>query len=332
MNKELISIIVPVYNGERYIVNIYRNILAQSYRPIELIMINDGSTDQSGKLLNDIFQSHNTSTLIDVCVYQKANGGIASARNVGLKKASGTYIMFMDQDDTMEPDCVEKIMGVALTSKAELVIGGVNKVSEEGKVVEAWNLNPQLSWSKFRITAPWGRVFKKSLIDEKKLSFFDTKISEDLYFNILFLSYASKVEIIPYIGYNWVQNQNSESHNNWSKMSDDRNPLIMLTNLHNRMGNSGILNREEIEFFFTKYLVWYLLFCSRGAESKQVKERTEEIFGWLQRYYPYFLKYAWKSFRFPKGELTKVRLCVASVLTMKRLGVLDWFLELYRRI
>ena len=332
MNKNLLSIIIPVYNGEKYIESIYYNIKNQSYRPLELIFVNDGSVDQSQTLIDTIVEEHNNAEHMTIKHLHQKNRGIAGARNAGLEEASGKYIMFMDQDDWLEPDCAESLMRATAETDADIVIGGVNKVSEEGKVVEAWILNPQLSWSKFRITAPWGRVFKKSLIDEKKMEFFDTKISEDLYFNILFLSYASKVEIIPYIGYNWVQNQNSESHNNWSKMSDDRNPLIMLTNLHNRMGNSGILNREEIEFFFTKYLVWYLLFCSRGAESKQVKERTEEIFGWLQRYYPYFLKYAWKSFRFPKGELTKVRLCVASVLTMKRLGVLGWFLELYRRI
>lgn len=332
MDKKLVSIIVPIYNGENYINNVYYNVLSQTYRPIELILINDGSTDRSEELLSIISKNHNRATLLKLVVCEKNNGGIASARNAGLEKASGEYIMFMDQDDRMEPDCVERLMDEAVESDAELVISGVNKVNGKGEKIESWSLKPQLSWSKFRITAPWGRVFKKSIIVENELSFFNTKISEDLYFNILFLSYANNVKVISYIGYNWLQNQSSESHGNWSKMSDDRNPLIMLMELHKRIGNSHLLKKEEMTFFFTKYLVWYLLFCSRGATHNQVKERSKEIFAWLKSYYADFTQYAWKSLWLPKGEQLKIRLCVALVLVMWRLKLLPLFLEFYRRI
>ncbi len=332
MNKKLISIIVPIYNGEKYIKNIYNNILAQTYRPIELILIDDGSTDHSKKLLDDILKIHDYGTLVYIKVLCKENGGIASTRNAGLAEALGKYVMFMDQDDWMEGDCIENLMNKAVESDAELVIGGVNKVNSKGKLIERWSLLPQLSWSKFRITAPWGRVFKKSLIDEKQLSFFDTKISEDLYFNILFLSYTSNVEVISYVGYNWVQSRSSESHSNWSKMSENRNPLIMLTELHKQMGDSSLIDKEEITFFFTKYLVWYLLFCSKGAVYEHVEKRSKEIFMWLKTYYPDFSKYAWKSFGFPKGEQFKIRLCVAFVLLMRELRVLPFFLWIYSKL
>lgn len=332
MDKKLISVIVPIYNGEKYIESIYQNIVNQTYRPIELILINDGSTDQSQDMINSILKSHDCVEGIDLLVCNKGNGGIASARNLGLKKASGIYVMFMDQDDWLEPDCVERLMYEASESHADLVIGGVNKVSDRGRVIERWSLNPELAWSRFRITAPWGRVFNKALIDEKNLSFFDTKISEDLYFNVLFLSHARNVKVISYIGYNWLQNQTSESHSNWSKMSDDRNPLIMLTELHKQMGDNGVLDADEMTFFFSKYLIWYLLFCSRGASRSQVKARTAEVFAWLKKYYPDYYRCMWKSFCFPEGEQVKIRLCVALILMMKKLGLLSVFLEVYSRL
>ena len=136
--------------------------------------------------------------------------------------------------------------------------------------------------------------------------------------------------MISYIGYNWIQNQNSESHSNQSKMSDDRNPLPMLTELHKQIENSETLGKDEMTFFFTKYVIWYLLFCSRGASRIQVKERSTEVFAWLEKYYPDFYQYMWKSLWFPKGEQLKIRLCVAFILMIKKLGLLLIFLEVYR--
>lgn len=331
-NGVLISIIIPIYNGGKYIKDIYNNIMSQTYRPIELILVNDGSTDCSKALLDDILRMHDSQTLVQVKVIHKENGGIANARNTGLLDSSGKYVMFMDQDDWIEDRCVETLADAAFLYNADLIIGGFNKISETGKIEETWNLDSQLSWSKFRITAPWGRLFKKEIIDKGRITFFDTKISEDLYFNILFISCADRVEAVPYVGYNWRQDCSSESHANWSKMSDDRNPLKMLTELHKKMGNSSLIDKEEMTFFFTKYLIWYLLFSSKGARYQKVKERAEEIFSWLNANYPDFSKYAWKAVVFPQGELLKVRVCVALMLFMERMGIIKMFLKIYSNL
>lgn len=325
----LVSVIMPIYNGAEYISKSIMSVIRQTYQEWELLLINDGSVDESEEIVYRIIEDNNERKIRYV---KQENCGIAEARNRGLEKAEGDYIFFIDQDDWLESDCVEVLMNEILASNADLVIGGVNKVNCEGEIVDCWSLDSQQSWSKFRITAPWGRVFKKSLIDEKKISFFDTKISEDMYFNVLFISHASNVKVVSYVGYNWLQNQESESHSNWSKMSDDRNPLIMLTELHRRMGEGSLIKKEEMTFFFTKYLIWYLLFCSRGADYERVKTRSKEVFEWLKKYYPNFSKYVWKSFGFPKGEQIKVRICIAFVLVMKELGLMNIFFKGYRHL
>lgn len=325
----LVSVIMPIYNGAKYIFESIKSVIKQSYPELELILINDGSSDESeGVAFKIISENHDRK----IRYIKQENRGIAEARNRGIKEAEGEYVCFIDQDDQMEADCLEKLMQEAMESNADVVIGGVNKVNSAGKIIDRWSLDDKLSWSKFRITAPWGRIFKKSLIDEKRLSFFNTKISEDLYFNILFMSYARQVKVTSYVGYNWVQNQNSESHGNWSKLSDERNPLPMLTELHKKMGDSSLLKKEEMTFFFTKYLAWYLLFSSRGAEYKKVKERAAEVFEWLEENYPDFPRYAWKTVMAPKGEQFKVRLCVALILLMKRARVLKLFLKIYSSV
>lgn len=325
----LVSVIMPVYNGDKYIARSIMSVVRQTYQDLELLLINDGSVDCSEEIIQKMITENKNRKIKYI---RQENLGIARARNRGLKEAVGEFVIFIDQDDWMEPDCVEVLMNEAIKGGFDLVIGGVNKVNNKDKVMERWSLQPDLSWSKFRITAPWGRVFKKALIEEKGISFFNTKISEDLYFNILFLSHANNVKVVSYVGYNWVQNQTSESHGNWSKMSDDRNPLIMLTELHRQMGSSCLTGKEEMTFFFTKYLIWYLLFCSRGAARVQVNERSGEVFEWLGKYYPDFSKYAWKSFMFPRGEQMKIRLCVAFLLLLRKSGLLSIFLEIYRRV
>lgn len=331
-NEKLISIVIPIYNGAKYISNIYTNIMNQTYRPIELIFVNDGSKDDSENVLKDIVKMHNCKSEIKIIILSGPNGGIAVARNRGMAASTGEYVMFADQDDWLEKDCVEKLMQVAGLTDADMVIGGFRKVNQKGEILETWSLNPELSWSKYRITAPWGRLFRKSVIEAEQLEFFNTKISEDLYFNILFMSYATKIEVISYVGYNWLQFQNSESHHNWTKMTDERNPIEMLTELHKKMGNHILLKDDELAFFFSKYVVWYLLYCSKGADKLQVRQRTQEVFAWLEKKYPQFYKLIWRGGIFPQGELFKVRLCVVCVLLMYKLNMLSFFLEQYRKL
>ena len=285
-NEKLISIVIPIYNGAKYISNIYTNIMNQTYRPIELIFVNDGSKDDSENVLKDIVKMHNCKSEIKIIILSGPNGGIAVARNRGMAASTGEYVMFADQDDWLEKDCVEKLMQVAGLTDAGMVIGGFRKVNQKGEILETWSLNPELSWSKYRITAPWGRLFRKSVIEAEQLEFFNTKIS----------------------------------------------PIEMLTELHKKMGNHILLKDDELAFFFSKYVVWYLLYCSKGADKLQVRQRTQEVFAWLEKNYPQFYKLIWRGGIFPQGELFKVRLCVVCVLLMYKLNMLSFFLEQYRKL
>lgn len=90
----LISVIIPVYNGEKYIKEAIESVLDQDYKPIELIIVDDGSTDSTGQIVNSFFNSQ-------IYYYYKENGGVSSARNFGLEKAKGTYIKYVDCDDVL---------------------------------------------------------------------------------------------------------------------------------------------------------------------------------------------------------------------------------------
>ena len=104
MKETFFSIIVPVYNTEKYINETLNSVLSQNYSNFEIVCVNDGSTDGSLEILNQLSNSDNRVKVIDI-----KNGGPANARNVGLQNAQGEYILFLDSDDLMEQNALEKI-------------------------------------------------------------------------------------------------------------------------------------------------------------------------------------------------------------------------------
>lgn len=121
----LVSVIVPVYNVEKYLARCVNSILNQTYRNLEVILVDDGAKDNSGAICDGFAQKDSR-----VRVIHKENGGLSSARNAGIDIAQGAYLEFVDSDDWLEEDAVEKLLQCALRNQVELVIGGRYDVSE----------------------------------------------------------------------------------------------------------------------------------------------------------------------------------------------------------
>ena len=116
MVDELISIIVPVYNVESYIEKCINSLIVQTYSNIEIILVDDGSSDASAKICYDFSQKYK-----NVYLYEKENGGVSSARNLGIKKSSGSRIVFVDGDDYVAPQFIEELYKFSVQYKADLV-------------------------------------------------------------------------------------------------------------------------------------------------------------------------------------------------------------------
>lgn len=115
----LISVIVPVYNTEKYLRKCIESILSQSYRNIELLLINDGSPDSSAEICREYLDKDKR------CYYfEKENGGLSDARNYGIERAKGEYITFVDSDDFFLEEAIEKLHATALLGESDLVVGG----------------------------------------------------------------------------------------------------------------------------------------------------------------------------------------------------------------
>ena len=116
-NELLVSVIIPVYNVSRYLPQCFESVISQTYRNLEIIVIDDGSTDDSGSICDQYAEKDDR-----IHVIHTDNRGLASARNLGLENVSGKYILFIDSDDWIEPQTIETFIGAALKTEADIVI------------------------------------------------------------------------------------------------------------------------------------------------------------------------------------------------------------------
>ncbi|WP_338587253.1 glycosyltransferase [Clostridium baratii] len=215
--KDLISIIVPVYNVEKYLDKCINSIINQTYKNLEIILINDGSKDNSGEKCECWAQKDNR-----IKVIHKKNGGLSDARNVGIDNAKGRYISFIDSDDFIDYNMIEILIDNIKKNNCEISVCGYYKTyTDRDEVVdnskdiivmdniEAIDKMNEVGY--FDVSA-WGKVFKADLI--KKYKFPIGKLSEDWFIMYKVFFEANKIVYNPEAKYHYVQRSGGISKNN----------------------------------------------------------------------------------------------------------------------
>lgn len=216
--KELVSIIIPVYNSEEYIEQCIESLINQTYEEIEIIIVNDGSTDNSERIIEKYKVKDNR-----IVYFPQKNSGPSVARNQGISIASGKYILFVDSDDKVESSYVELLVDAMELSSSDLVCCGYKDFSEFG-VIEHHDFPFNKTTSKEAIIefvcqgtggVLWSKLFKREIIMEHKLLMDkDIFMSEDLIFVLEYVCYCSSFSSINTFLYHYNRlNQNSISAN-----------------------------------------------------------------------------------------------------------------------
>lgn len=220
---EKISVIVPVYNVQKYLDRCVDSIVKQTYQNLEIILVDDGSKDNSGTMCDSYSDSR-------IKVIHKANAGLGMARNSGIEMATGQYIMFVDSDDYIDLDMIEKLYSDLIKAKADTVIGGFKRVFSNhtdnffnpyaGKTYSNDQiLNevlPKMMGKNSEIDdhiemSAWKVLFSADVIKKNKLYFPSERefISEDIIFDTEYYPRCSKVVMSSDIGYNYCDNEDS---------------------------------------------------------------------------------------------------------------------------
>ena len=223
MLKPSVSIIVPVYSIEKYVSTCVKSIMTQTFSDYEVLLIDDGSTDNSGEIC-DRYASEDSR----IQVIHKPNGGLTSARNAGLCAAKGEWIMHVDGDDWIEPTMVEQMLQKATHTGAEIVIGDLNFAFPDKKTVwhaVEWTENKTVSLNRY-IQSGWnclcGSMAKKSIYRKHKL-FSPAEITycEDFHLMVRLCYFASRVVHLAKPLYNYRQRGDSIMHNLNKRMEHD---------------------------------------------------------------------------------------------------------------
>lgn len=215
MKNPLISVIIPVYNVEEYLPTCLESVCNQTLDELEIIVVDDGSTDRSGDVAEEFARKDSR-----ICVIHQRNGNPGATRNVGLKMVSGEYVGFVDSDDWIDPDMYEKLYQTAQTTQADLIVTGVcveftrdkrqilqqidkavNIVEDQTKLLELFF---QLKENNL-IAYPCNKLFKTSKIKEEQICFPEILPYEDLVFNLRYYMSARTVSLIPDIPYHYMR-------------------------------------------------------------------------------------------------------------------------------
>lgn len=197
-SNPLVSIIIPVYNVEMYLDECFNSLIIQTYKNIEIIFVDDGSTDKSGKKLDE-FQKSDTR----VKVIHKENGGVSSAKNVGIKNAMGEYITFVDPDDYIMSDYIEYLLGLIVNNKADVAISkgiydNYNMKSEKKDTIVSFNSKEALiDILTFNMSvAVWNKIYTSNLIKNNNIFFYeDIYMGEGFNFNVKCFSLSNKIMV-----------------------------------------------------------------------------------------------------------------------------------------
>lgn len=254
-----ISIIIPIYNVERYLRQCIDSILAQTFTDFELLLIDDGSPDGCPAICDEYAEKD-----ARIRVFHKQNGGVTSARNKGLNNANGNWIIYIDGDDWIEPTYVEELYNAAINNEADIAICAFRFVYEDGSsVIEhptIWDDNKQASLNRY-IASIWttacGTIQKSSLYKDNGVqSPKDLTFCEDFHLMVRLCYFANKVVSINRPLYNYRQRSSSIVHSlNDKTWRDELSTYLEIIDFFRNQG--------ELETY-KKVMAWRTLKTSNG--------------------------------------------------------------------
>lgn len=258
-----VSIIVPVYNVEKYIERCLDSLVNQTLKDIEIIIVNDGSTDGSKEIIQKYLNKYK-----NIVYLEKENGGLSSARNYGIPYAKGEYIGFVDSDDYVEITMYEKMYNKAIEEKSDMVECDFiwkypNKKREDiGKIYS----DKKEAIVEARVVA-WNKIIKKDIIEKTKITFPEGLRYEDIEFFYKIVPYLNKISFVKETLVHYVQRESSIANTQNERTGEI---FKVWENVLNYYIENNIFNeyRSELEYSYTR-----ILLCSSLKRITKVKDK-----------------------------------------------------------
>ena len=282
------TVIVPVYNVEAYLEKCVQSILAQTEPDFELLLVDDGSTDHSGALCDQLAQKDPR-----IQVIHQKNQGLGGARNTGIQAAAGDWVLLVDSDDWIEPELLEKTLEAGLREEADLVMFGFRSVDEQGNTLQTFvedvptdqgltlKDHPDLL-----MTAPsaWRRLYRRELLSRTGILYPPRVWYEDIRTTPKLLAAASRVVFLNYVGYDYLSRTGSITKN----QNADRNREILwaFDDLLPYFQDQGLFERYRQELCYLTLFHAYLTASVRVLLIDRKHPLLGEFRDYLNKWFP----------------------------------------------
>ena len=282
--NDLISVIVPIYNVEKYLDRCIESIVNQTYKNLEIILVDDGSSDNCPKMCDKWAKKDNR-----IKVIHKENRGVSSARNTGINNVNGNYIVFVDSDDFLEDNALYLMTkrinnyDILICSNYNITNNKKNKNLFSDKEIGIYNLNSLIqhffnNYNSFVLNVPWNKLYKTNIIKKYNLKFKeDIELGEDFMFNIDYFMYCNNILITNDIIYNYRFSDNGLARKKreidyyWDNEKKINIYLISTLKKFDKYSqNESIINHFLI--YKTRYIFYTICNLSEYTKMEKKKE------------------------------------------------------------
>lgn len=316
--KIKVSVIVPVYNVEKFIDKCLNSLVKQSLKEIEIIVVNDGSPDNSQKIIDKYVKKYPEK----VQSFIKENGGQGSARNIGIVKAKGEYISFVDSDDFVEKDMYKKLYNKAKENNYDIVVCGNYNVSEDyqNKNIDAFinNYNTDLENIFFGKMAVWNKIYKRDILIKNKLEFKEKVWYEDLAFTLKAIMNSNTFAFIDEPLYDYLIREGSTMNN-----SNVKRNLEILEAFNDILSYIQHNKKEEyfskIEFLAIDhiYISAIVRVLKAEADDKVKRETINKLIDYMNKKFPNYKNNKYIN------TLSKNRKIIYKLINIKMYGLIN---------
>ncbi len=280
MNKD-ISIIVPIYNAEKYLNKCIDSLVNQTKEELEIILVNDGSTDNSENIIKEYKDKR-------IKYFKNENQGIGKTRNFGIEQATGKYIMFVDSDDYIEKDACEKLYSKAVNNNLDIVICDFFKVYDSGETEQitipdfkdsSLKENPDIITE---FLAPWAKLYSRKMIIDNNIRFVENLKYEDAPFVIESLCCANKIGKLNECLNYYLVHTNSETTVRDKRCFD----ILKIIDKIRKYTKDKDYLKEKIDKLTVRIITNYTIQQRMQSNKKTAMEFINEAFDYLEKEVP----------------------------------------------
>jgi glycosyltransferase involved in cell wall biosynthesis len=336
MDNPRVSVVVPVYNGKKYITRCVRSIFTQSFGDLELICVDDGSTDGTRDVLARLEKMYPDRLRV---VLNEENMGPGRSRDIGVREAAGEYLCFVDADDYLLPDYLEQYMAAIEAAEAasgiagqqgeagkknakgrpDVVIGGYRGETRDGRL--AIHKRADNVWSAVTYVVCWSKLYRRSFVLDAGMEFGDFKCLEDMHFNLLGYMNHMRYAVIDYAGYIHCDNGSSITKNGLGTADNEVAACVkaVYDSLEKRKAFKSLSQTAQwtLQYAYAANMAYSLVVYAeklKGGRRDELAASYRDIRADMAHRFPGCRRNPFFRGMGPAGETGKIRMGVAAFM------------------